>query len=93
MLIDPTLNEFTLEIGRGETYASGRPTLYGHGRYPRSSVLAGQSRRVWIEDWDDLETAKAALASENIEYLDLTEIGSTHVPVSQMVSHLPDGEH
>lgn len=81
----------TLEWGRGETYDSRKPTLYGHGRYKRSSVLAGQSRRVFLESWEDLDEARTALAEARLKYKDLTSTGgSTHRPVSQMVAHLPD---
>lgn len=81
----------TLEWGRGETYRSGRPTLYGHGRYKRSSVLAGQSKRVFLECWDNLDEARAALAEAGLKYQDLTDTGgSTHRPVAEMTAHLPD---
>ena len=69
----------TLEFGRGETYANGRPTLYGHSTYGRKSVLSGRPRRQWLEDWDDIETARA-----------LTAVGSTHIPVSVITAGLPD---
>jgi hypothetical protein len=85
-----SFKDLTLEFGRGETYCSGRPTLYGHSTYGRSSVLAGQSRRVFLEDWDDLETAKAELAAAKIRFTNICGSGSTHVPVDSMVSHLPD---
>ena len=88
---DMKLRDLTLELGRGETYATGKPTLYGHGRYERSSVLAGQHRRVFIESWDDIDTARAELKAAKIRYTDLTGTGgTTHVPVAGMVAHLPD---
>ena len=31
----------TLEYGRGETYRTNMPTLYGHSTYERSSVRTG----------------------------------------------------
>ena len=87
------LRDLTLELGRGETYATGKPTLYGHGRYGRSSVLAGQHRRVFIESWDDIDTARAELKAAKIRYTDMTGTGgSTHTPVERMVAHLPDDE-
>src|SRR4029079_18371658 len=53
---------FTLEQGRGETYRHARPVLYAHSVYERSSVLAGQPRRLFVEQWDSWEEARAALA-------------------------------
>lgn len=81
----------TLELGRGETYANGRPTLYGHSTYGRGSVLRGRPRRQWLEDWDDLDTARAELKAEKIRYTDLCEAGgSTHIPVDVITAGLPD---
>ena len=83
--------DLTLEWGRGETYRSNKPTLYGHGTYGRGSVLRGQSRRVFLESWDTIEDAKAELKAAKIRYTDLTGTGgSTHIPVAQVTSHLPD---
>lgn len=48
----------TIERGRGETYASERWTVYEHGVYGRDSVLSGQSRRSWLDDFDTLEEAQ-----------------------------------
>ena len=53
---------FSLEPGRGETYRHTRPVLYAHSTYERSSVLAGQPRRLWVAQWDTWEEARAALA-------------------------------
>jgi len=50
----------TIERGRGETYASDRWTVYEHGVYDRDSVLSGQSRRSWLDDFDSLEEAQKA---------------------------------
>ena len=81
--------DLTLEFGRGETYANGRPTLYGHSTYGRGSVLRGRSRRQWLEDWDDLETARAELKAAKIRYSDLTGVGYTHIPVDVITAGLP----
>jgi len=48
----------TIERGRGETYSSDRWTVYEHGVYDRDSVLSGQSRRSWLDDFDTLEEAQ-----------------------------------
>jgi len=50
----------TIERGRGATYASERWTVYEHGTYGRDSVLSGQSRRSWLDDFDTLEEAQKA---------------------------------
>ena len=81
----------TLEYGRGETYRSNMPTLYGHSTYERSSVLAGRPRRVFLESWDDLDTARGELKAAKIRYVDLCDTrGSTHVPVDVITAGLPD---
>jgi hypothetical protein len=54
------LNEYTIERGRGATYASERWTVYEHGTYDRDSVLSGQSRRTWMDDFETLEEAQKA---------------------------------
>ena len=89
---------FTLEAGHGETYHTGQPTLYGHWPYERHSVLAGRECRSYIAAWDSAEEAHACLAEvkklckENklrVRLDDMLEGGTTHVPVEQIVSHLP----
>jgi len=79
----------TLEFGRGQTYRNNNPTLYGHSTYGRSSVLAGQRRRVFLESWDTVDEARAELKAAKIRYTDLTkEHGSTYA--LPCLSHLPD---
>jgi len=85
---------FTVEPGRGETYANAELTVYAHDDYERTSVLAGRERRMWIGSFGDgpnaeqdaHETIEAAGASKITDFIG----GSTHVPISQIVSHLPD---
>ena len=90
---------FTLEFGRGETYSHGKPTLYCHAPYPRSSVLYGQDKRVFVDQWESREEALKALTpvretlGERFKFDDWTEDdagGSSHVPVAQVAAHLPD---
>jgi hypothetical protein len=83
---------FTLEAGRGETYANNRPTLYGHNVYPRGSVLAGRDQRVFVEQWDDWDEARAALAEvkKAVKGFKYEDSGSTHVPIDVITNHLPD---
>ena len=52
--------EYRIERGRGATYASERWTVYEHGVYDRDSVLSGQSRRTWMDDFETLEEAVIA---------------------------------
>ena len=54
------MSDLTIERGRGATYASDRWTVYEHGEYERGSVLEGQSRRVWLDDFETLEQAVIA---------------------------------
>jgi gluconate kinase len=53
----------TIEQGsHGATYQNDSDTftVYELSRYPRSSVLAGQQRRVWLDDYPSLAEAQAA---------------------------------
>jgi hypothetical protein len=54
------VRDLTIEHGRGMTYSSERWTVYEHGVYDRDSVLSGQSRRIWLDDFDTLEEAVIA---------------------------------
>ena len=89
---------FTLEMGRGETYRHSRPVLYAHSVYERSSVLAGQPRRLWVAQWDSWDEARAALAEvrkadRTFRFEDYGEGGgTTHIPTSVLTRHLPDDE-
>lgn len=88
--------DFTLEYGRGETYSNNQPTLYGHSEYERSSVLAGRPQRVFIDRWNTDEEALAAIETvkkafgKKFKFQSMLDGGSTHIPVDQIVSHLPD---
>jgi hypothetical protein len=83
---------FTLEPGRGQTYCSGRPTLYAHNVYPRSSVLAGQPVRRFLEQWETWDEARKALSAiPGLKYRDEgPEGGSSHIDVDVLTAHLPD---
>jgi hypothetical protein len=87
---------FTLEHGRDETYnTNGKPVLYGHSTYERSSVLAGRPLRVYVRQWGSFEEARNELAEiqkvvKRFKYDDMGGGGTTHIPISQIVSHLPD---
>lgn len=86
---------FSLEMGRGETYRHARPVLYAHSVYERSSVLAGQPRRLFVEQWETWEEARAALAK--VRKADRTfrfdaygeGRGTSYIPSSVLTRHLP----
>jgi len=44
----------------GATYSNDVYGVYEYDEYPMSSVLAGQSRRTWLDEFDSLEEAQAA---------------------------------
>lgn len=76
------MSDLTIERARGATYASDRWAVYEHGEYERGSVLEGQSRRVWLDDFETLQEAVIA-------YPDALVIeGTTYQPPS--LGHLRD---
>lgn len=72
----------TIEMGNGATYRNNRYTVYEHSTYPRSSVLAGQRRRVWMDDFDTLEEAQQAYPEAQVS-------GATYQ--APYLLHLDDG--
>ena len=89
---------FTLEMGRGETYRHSRPVLYAHSVYERSSVLAGQPRRLFVEQWATWAEARAALAEvrraeRSFRFDDYGQGGGTsYIPTSVLTRRLLDDE-
>lgn len=71
--------------GRGATYCDHEGfTVYELGTYPRSSVLAGQQSRRWMDHFTTLEEAQKAYPKAHL-------IGGTsYAPPS--LNHLPDDE-
>jgi len=51
----------TIEPGRGETYASGDPTMYFYGEYPKNSVNEGMQSRIVVDRFDSEDEAQAAI--------------------------------
>lgn len=70
---------------RGATYQNspGTFTVYEIGIYPESSVLAGQTSRTWLDQFDSLEAARAA-------YPDAQPAACSYREPS--LDHLPDPE-
>jgi len=79
---------WTVEPGHGETYHTGKPTLYAHDEYPRHSVLAGQPRRAHIHEFESQEEAQKVCADLKIK-ADFYDSGTTHVPSEVLTRHLP----
>ena len=71
----------TIELGNGATYRNSRYTVYEHSTYPRSSVLAGQRRRVWMDDFETIAEAQAAYPKAVLS-------GSTYQ--KPVLHHLPE---
>jgi hypothetical protein len=90
---------FTLEAGRGTTYRTANPVLYGHSVYPGTSVLAGRDRRVWLETWDTWEQARLDLKGvkervKGFKYDDFgPDGGTTHQPLGHVLAGLPDDDY
>lgn len=58
--------EVVIEPARGATYnRPGKFAAYGYSEYPESSVLAGQTRRQWLGEFDSV--AEALVAYPNAE--------------------------
>ena len=96
MIDEKQVTYFTLEKGQGESYSHMKPTLYGHGTFPRSSVLAGRPKRVWVENWETWDEANNAIARLDQllgkRFICREIEGTSHIPIEQMVSHLPDDD-
>ena len=58
--------------------------------YSRGSVRCGQDMRCWLATWVAQQQARVELTAAQIKFDDLGDGGTTHVPISQVVAHLPD---
>lgn len=52
---------FTLERTAPVGAYSAKIGLFAHGRYQKNSVRAGEPRKVWVDDFDSVAEARAAL--------------------------------
>lgn len=66
---------------QGETYSRDEYGVYEYSTYPRSSVLAGQERRSFLDSFETLEQAQAKYPTADISGC------GYHVP---SLGHLPD---
>lgn len=101
------VREFTVEFGRGETYANSKPTVYGHGVYPRGSVLAGRAMRKYVGVMpvgpEGIDAALAAITkavkAAGVKRVRIDNLiddhgsGSTHVPLDVLTAGLPDDDY
>jgi hypothetical protein len=77
-------DRFTIERGRGATYRTDRWHVYRHSVYPRRSVLAGQPRRVFVDDFASLDEARVLYPTARV----LDDGATTYRPPD--LSHLSD---
>jgi hypothetical protein len=68
----------------GATYCNDVYGVYEYGVYSESSVLAGQTCRIWVDEFDTLEEAKAAYPQASFN-----DCGSSYHPLN-MSSVAPD---
>jgi len=80
----PTKQDLTIELGRGATYVSHEFMVYEHSTYERTSVLAGQPKRVYLNSFETVEEAQKAYPTAQVIN------GSTYAPPN--LSHLRDDE-
>lgn len=73
--------DIRIEPSRGATYSSDRIAVYEYDTYPRSSVLAGQTRRCFLDEFDTVEQARAAYPHATVC------AGSGYTPPA--LAHLP----
>lgn len=66
----------------GATYTRRCYGVYEYSTYPRTSVLAGQTRRVWLDEFRTLAAAQAAFPTAHVV------AGSCFAPPD--LSHLPE---
>jgi|TARA_R100000149_G_scaffold31482_1_gene12137 hypothetical protein len=61
-------------------------SVYEFGVYPRSSVLAGQTRKQWIAGYDTLEKAQLEHPTADVGYMDANN-SFDHLPEDDMESY------
>lgn len=81
--------DIVLEPGGGATYSHGDPTIYFYGTYEDSSVLAGRSRRAFIDSFNTNEEAEAAVNAIRGAGIDITSQSISGFVEDEMLD-LPD---
>ena len=76
-------NKKEISIERGQY---GGWSVYEFGVYPRSSVLAGQTRKQWIAGYDTLEEACLRFPDADVGYRDAHN-SFDHLPDDDMESY------
>ena len=74
-------NEVSIERGK-----YGGWSVYEFDVYPRSSVLAGQTRKQWIAGYDSLEEAQQEHPTADVGYVDANN-SFDHLPDDDMESY------
>lgn len=67
----------------GATYSTNKYGVYRYDEYPESSVLSGQERRTFLDQFDTLEEAQAAYPQASL-------CGCGYRP--PFLGHLPDDD-
>lgn len=72
------------QSSRGATYQNDADTftVYHIGKYPRGSVLAGQQRRMWLDDFETLAAAQSAYPAATLSGCTYREPSLHHLPGS-----------
>lgn len=83
--------EFIIEPGTGETYRTNKPTLYMYGTYPEYSVMAGRSRRVFIDPFPSESFLREFLKMAEKEGFEITISNFSQFTKDEMLD-LPDEE-
>jgi hypothetical protein len=76
--------EQVIEPNRGQTYSRPGVAVYEYGVYPRSSVLAGQTSRRFVESYETVEEAQKAYPTARV-----SDSCGYRAP---SLSHLPDND-
>lgn len=66
---------------KGATYCRQEYGVYSYDEYPRSSVLAGQTRRIFLDSFETLEEAQS-------KYPEAKVFGCCYQP--PYLNHLPE---
>ena len=75
---------FTIEMGRGATYNSNKPTVYKYDEYPDYSVLAGQVRRSYLGSFDTVEEAKKFCPEAELSGCGFVELDLGYLPDDEL---------